>query len=351
MNDWLATLARHADHDIVRVVVVATRGSAPRAAGACMLVDAEGQIGTIGGGHLEFHAAQIARDMLTNRQDARLDRFTLGATLGQCCGGAVELWFERWGACDRDFVDAALRQRANGHWQLATRIGPTTDAVQRALQPLAAGSDAHASSAHRTASHFIEPLAAAGTPLYLFGAGHVGQALVRVLAGLPLAITWIDSRAELFPAMLMPASTASTVTTTTALPPVPLAGQFDTPLETRIADDPAAEVRLAPPATHYLIMTHSHDLDYAICRAALARGDAASVGLIGSATKAARFGHRLAAHGIDTAGLTCPIGSLPVGSKLPTAIAISVAAQLLERLEQPGRQAVLPTATTRRASA
>src|SRR5471030_1390542 len=98
MKDWLPVLHMRLPDEtaLVRVVVATVRGSAPREPGACMLVGMEHVDGTIGGGHLELKATQIARQMLERpAAPARLDRFALGATLGQCCGGAVNLWFER----------------------------------------------------------------------------------------------------------------------------------------------------------------------------------------------------------------------------------------------------------------
>lgn len=338
---WAELLARHfaspgrTEHDgLVRVVVVATRGSAPREAGACMLVGASAQFGTIGGGHLEYRALEIARELLARGAAARLDRFTLGATLGQCCGGAVELWFERWSAADLDLIDALrnrVRNRQGGWLETSLDTAQTPRRILHAEAPAVTGPEAR--TAQRLGNRFIEPLPSPGAPLWLFGAGHVGAALVRVLAGLPFAITWIDNRPGVFAAMLGPDS--ATESRTDKLANAGL--EQDASPALVHTDDPAAEVRSAPPGTHYLIMTHDHDLDYAICKAVLARLDAASIGLIGSATKAARFRHRLAAQGVAPerlARLNCPIGSVATTSKLPTAIAVSVAAQLLEMLER-----------------
>lgn len=275
MIDWLNTLVRRLDAEaaVVSVVVAATRGSAPREPGACMLVgatDTDGTCridGTIGGGNLEWQAIRIARDMLREpgAEARRVDRFSLGATLGQCCGGAVELRFERHAQADREALLRRLRE---------------------------------------------EPRPQA-TPLWLFGAGHVGNALVRVLGGLPFRVTWVDGREGVFP------------------PSMP-----DNVYILR-SDVPESEVPGAPAGAFYLVLTHSHDLDYEIVRAILRR-DFAWAGLIGSETKARRFRQRLAAQG--TAGdriarLVSPIGIAGIDSKLPGAIAVSVAAQLQQELE------------------
>jgi xanthine dehydrogenase accessory factor len=301
MTDWLETLSRMlvAEASAVRVVVAATRGSAPRERGACMLVSEATVDGTIGGGHLEFRAIEIARGMLGQSEPGatRLDRFALGATLGQCCGGAVELWFERYGSEDRDFVSQALRARAaDPEALLITRMEPLLRTIATQAP---AGAD------------LVERLQPALSPLWLFGAGHVGSALVSVLAALPLRVTWVDSREDAFPAMV-PAN-ASIV----------------------CSDAPDAEVAAAPPGAFYLVMTHSHDLDYEIVRAILGR-EFAWAGLIGSATKAKRFMQRLARQGVAPeriARLVCPIGIAGIESKLPGAIAVAVAAQLQQALE------------------
>jgi xanthine dehydrogenase accessory factor len=301
MTDWLESLSRIllADSSAVRVVVAATRGSAPRERGACMLVSAAKVEGTIGGGHLEFRAIEIARGMLGRREPGatRLDRFALGATLGQCCGGAVELWFERYGSEDRDFVSQALRAReADPEALLITRMEPLLRTIATQAP---AGAD------------LVERLQPALAPLWLFGAGHVGNALVPVLAALPFRVTWVDSREDAFPAAI-PANVSMLC-----------------------SDAPEAEVAAAPPAAFYLVMTHSHELDYAIVRAILGR-EFAWAGLIGSATKAKRFMQRLARQGVAPeriARLVCPIGIAGIESKLPGAIAVAVAAQLQQALE------------------
>jgi xanthine dehydrogenase accessory factor len=270
MTDWLASLAQRlaSEPAVVRVVVAATRGSAPREPGACMLVGATAVEGTIGGGNLEWQAIRIARDMLREpgAEALRVDRFSLGATLGQCCGGAVELRFERYGK-------------------------ENLSSVARML---------------------IEQPRPVATPLWLFGAGHVGNALVRVLGGLSFQVTWVDGREGVFPESL-PAN-----------------------VSVLRSDVPESEVPGAPAGAFYLVLTHSHDLDYEIVRAILRRDDFSWAGLIGSDTKARRFRQRLAAHGVPAASIArvvCPIGIDGIDSKLPGAIAVSVAAQLQQAAE------------------
>ena len=157
----------------------------------------------------------------------------------------------------------------------------------------------------------LEPLAHPTTHLWLWGAGHVGRAIAEVMAPLPgIAITWIDIAEDRFPPTLP--------LNTTALP----------------APDPAEAVRLAPNNAHHLILTYSHALDLELCHRLLTQGFA-TCGLIGSATKWARFRSRLAALGHtpdQVARITCPIGDPALG-KHPQAIAVGVAAQFLRSPE------------------
>jgi xanthine dehydrogenase accessory factor len=152
MQDHEEVTQRLVGADAVLVTVHAGQGSVPREEGAWMAVFADAVVGTIGGGHLELQAIEEARRRLAGAGGEPIQRFALGPSLGQCCGGVVHLRYERVGAADA----AALRSRLRG----------------------------------------------ADTPLALFGGGHVGRALVAVLGPLPFAVRWIDSRDEIFPAQV-----------------------------------------------------------------------------------------------------------------------------------------------------
>ena len=144
--------------------------------------------------------------------------------------------------------------------------------------------------------------------MLLFGAGHTGRALAPLLAGLPFQVTWVDERPTEFPDEL-PAG-----------------------VRVRPVAEPQAEVDQAPPGALYLVMTHSHQRDLELCARVMSRGDFAYLGLIGSATKRARFEHRFRESGLDDAvidRLTCPIGIAGISGKEPAEIAVSVAVQLL----------------------
>jgi xanthine dehydrogenase accessory factor len=331
VNDWLRSLVRRLERDetVVRVVVSAVRGSVPREPGACMLVGAAQVDGTIGGGHLEWKALAIARGMLAAPplDSPRVDRFVLGATLGQCCGGAVELLFERVAPADRAFFRAALGRRAPGeHAVIATSWGSGAPVERELTIAEARGSDTE--RAWRVPGErqtLAERIDTGHAPLWLFGAGHVGHAIVRAIAELPFEVAWIDERADAFPAS-MPENAA-------AMP----------------REFPLDAVAEAPPGAFYLVLTHRHDLDFDLCRAILGRDDARWAGVIGSATKAASFRKRLARCGVPAeriARLVSPIGVQGIASKLPAAIAIAVAAQLLQ-VEARAAARSLPRAAAR----
>ncbi|WP_193141522.1 xanthine dehydrogenase accessory protein XdhC [Meridianimarinicoccus sp. MJW13] len=290
-------LARHPR--VARVVVAETAGSVPRETGAAMLVWPEGQSGTIGGGALEFDAVAEARKCLSAGTH-RVQRIPLGPARGQCCGGAVTLVIECFDTTRLAEVaeDAPFLRRIDG-----ADLAPLS--LRRACR--AARSEGKPVTTVLQDGWLLEPVTRPTRPVWIWGAGHVGRALVDVLAPLPnLALTWIDTAPDRFP---------------------------ETPPET-VAVLPAAQppllVHRAPRDARHLILTYSHALDLDLCHALLTHGFH-SAGLIGSATKWARFRRRLAALGHapdDVSRITCPIGDPRLG-KHPAAIAIGVAAALL----------------------
>jgi xanthine dehydrogenase accessory factor len=252
MSGWLTALGRLAESgdEAVLVTVIEVKGSTPRDAGAKMVVTRDTIHGTVGGGHLELKAIELARTMLRQRPLATapaVHRFPLGPSLGQCCGGEATL--------------------------------------------------------------LLEPIEPPAFHIALFGAGHVGKALVRLLADVPCRVTWIDTRDHIFPETIPGNITIN------------------------VSDEPESEIGALPAGSFVLVMTHSHPLDQRILAAALKRDDFRYVGLIGSATKRARFIRRLKTSGVseaELARLTCPIGIEGAGGKHPAEIAIAVAAQLLQ---------------------
>lgn len=307
---------------VAMVTIAATRGSSPREAGARLIVHPDGTFaGTVGGGTLEWKAIAMAQAALANPRAAKAETrgFALGPELGQCCGGNVELVLEVVEHARRDEI-AVLAEREAAGGAITTRGRLVSDrGVIREIvddEALPPGAAAYASGV------LIEGFGDERRPLYLLGAGHVGRALVLALAPLPFRVTWIDPRPDAFPAYV-PANVV-----------------------TLSADDPAAILTAAPDGAFVLAMTHSHPLDLAVVAAALADGRFPYVGVIGSATKRARFVRQLRDGGIPQsriAGLVCPIGAGPVRSKLPAVIAATTVVELLER-DEALHAAALPEA-------
>ena len=311
----------------VWVSVAAAHGSTPREAGAGMAVTGAGISGTIGGGHLELKAVELAREWLRlEKQGATRRHYPLGPALGQCCGGAVDLLFRPLGAAERPWLEALAQAEQSGG-ELALHTVLDAGAPHTALNParLAAEDVPHASAPPPRQSPSLNAIVTrhAFSPwhLWVFGAGHVGHALVQVFGVLPCRLTWVDGRDTVFPAAL-PGNVS-------VLP----------------SALPADEVVDIPAGADVLVLTYSHALDLEIAAQLLRRDDLGYLGLIGSDTKAQLFHRRLAARGLDAARLVCPIGlaadraSSARKDKHPGAIAVSVAADLLARRAQRGLHA------------
>lgn len=281
---------------VARVVVVSALGSTPREAGASFLVWAGGQSGTIGGGALELQAAVRAREALATGD--RFDKVSLGPDIGQCCGGAVTLLTEIW--------DAACVARVEGAVVRAMPGGPAEMPLKLANRLRAARNGTRALVFEQIQGWLIEPLTAPRQELWIWGAGHVGRAMVGVMRPLPgLQIVWTDTATDRFPG--------------------PVEG-----IEQRVAARLPDLVVEAPATARHLILTYSHALDLELCHRLLHHGFA-RCGLIGSETKWARFRGRLAALGhapVAIDRIDCPIGDPSLG-KHPQAIAIGVAARML----------------------
>ena len=294
-----------------------------------MIVTPDRIHGSIGGGNLEHEAIREARDMLQEADTAlqKQVHYGLGPALNQCCGGAVILlfevllknnydWLEKRPAdkpCDHRavLITAVDREQVSRIEYLPGESLPSgyPEQLQAAIiEAIATQSPMPALLNCGGEDFFVESTEQRALPLVVFGAGHVAKAVIETLKYLPFHITWIDSRSGMFPGTI-PANT-----------------------RVRNSADPAGEVASCPPGALYLVMTYSHELDEEICYRVLSRADAAWIGLIGSATKRARFVHRLAGRGLDSKildTLVCPIGLAGITGKRPATIAVSVAAQLL----------------------
>ena len=295
---------------VAMVTLAATRGSAPREAGARLIVHPDGGFtGTIGGGTLEWRAIAVAQAALANPRapKAEVHRYALGPELGQCCGGNVDLVVEVIAADRRAEVAILAEREAAG--RLVTQGTISADGIDRHV---IAEDDMMPGSAALAANVLTEAFGDDRRPLVLFGAGHVGRALVLALAPLPFAITWVDPRPDAFPAHV-PAN-----------------------VTLRHLAEPAAALAAMPTGSFVLVMSHSHQLDLALVHAALADSRFVHVGLIGSKTKRARFEKRLAEAGVAPARiaeLVCPIGIGGIHSKAPAVIAAATVAELLKRDE------------------
>ena len=325
MQAWLHDLQQLLAHGdaVVLVTVARIEGSAPREPGTKMIVTREDARYTIGGGHLEWKAIetarQVLRDGMRSSRMRRLERFALGPSLGQCCGGAVVLAFERLDVSDLGWVTSLGKRTAQG---LATvrsvSFGASPDAVMISdPEPGVSDPDCllwDGAGFDDSGALLTETIAPREFPVVLFGAGHVGAALVRVLATLPCRVTWVDERDASFPA-----------------------AQFVPDNVTIDANDaPDSAVDAAPPHTYFVVMTHNHTVDLVLAERILRRGDFAFFGMIGSHTKRKQFEHRLAARGIDPARIArmmCPIGVGGIVDKSPEIIAVAAAAQLLQAVE------------------
>ena len=278
---------------VVRVLIADHQGSTPREAGTSMLVWNGGQSGTIGGGALELQAVKFA----AKTDEPTALKIPLGPALGQCCGGSVTLVLEPF--------TAANLPAAGPHYSRPI-VGNTDKplALHRMLKSLRnSGTEPELIWLQ---GWLLEPLDTPLQPLWIYGAGHVGRALVDTLQGLPFDITWVDTAPDRFPESIPPHA-------------APL-----------VAKNPVDAVKHAPADAHHLVLTYSHTLDLDLCHAILSHPHK-SLGLIGSKTKRRRFTSKLTAlgHGsAQIAGIICPIGQRDLG-KVPKAIAIGVASELL----------------------
>ena len=258
--NWLAALAslNTESKSHVLLTVLDTRGSSPRDVGTKMVVSKDDIFDTIGGGALEYQCIETAREFLSKNQQSQATQhtqtFNLGKDLKQCCGGVVSVFFEVFPA--RNFI------------------------------------------------------------LNIFGAGHIGQALTKVLADIDCTVNLFDSRAEL------------------------LNQTYPKNVKTHHLTEPEIAIETCLANSYFLVMTHDHALDQQLCEAILARGDSVYCGVIGSRTKSIKFRQRLLKKGFsrdEFTQLTCPMGLRDLKTKKPMEIAISVIAELLilrDKLQQ-----------------
>ena len=299
LNRLQTLIARHGH--VARIVIADVQGSSPREVGAHIWVWQDGQSGTIGGGALEYQAVEQVRAALS-RPASWSAVHPLGPQLGQCCGGVVRLVYEIFDqhSCSVSRNGVVIRAIDVPTGQGALALSRIDQAARGwGQRPMPTWID----------GHMIEPEHHPKAPLWIWGAGHVGRALLHVMAPLPqYDITWLDVAADRFP------------------PHVPQ------DVNILYQDRVDQYLPYAPKDAQHLIVTYSHALDLALCDAILRHGFSFA-GLIGSKTKWARFRSRLASMGHSPdqiRRITCPIGRPEIG-KHPFEIAISVSSCLLER--------------------
>lgn len=231
----------------VLVTVLETQGSSPRETGSKMVVTADESFDTIGGGALEYKAINIARDLLGSHQLLQhTQSFNLGKDLKQCCGGVVNVFFEVFHASDFNIV--------------------------------------------------------------IFGAGHIGKSLVKILEDIDCQVSWFDSRIDQFPE------------------------KSSSHIEKIVLESPELAVESCIQNSYFLVMTHDHALDQQLCEAIISRRDSRYCGLIGSSSKSLKFKHRLLKKGFNTEELkqlSCPMGLSSIKVKNPMEIAVLITAKLL----------------------
>ncbi len=342
MDNTISDLRRllQNNHTVVIVTVASTRGSTPREPGAKMLISENEIAGTIGGGHLELKAMQIARNMLAVNHNTEFKTFSLGAGLGQCCGGMVSLFFEvvtkksawpqdawSFATVGQEFIRVIPIDASTGMPAMLVTMQNMIGCIEpgKAIKSLVAKARYMLEHGEETGiltikndgggdhQYLFDPVRDLDFKLFLFGAGHVGHALIKQLADQPCHVTWVDSRDD-----QLPEHTAENI--------LPVC-----------TDTPEAIIDEAPKGSYFLVMTHDHRLDEKLAELILRRDDYAYFGLIGSLTKRKKFEHRLLQRGINTAKLsrmTCPIGISGIRSKRPEAIALAVTAELLKQHEK-----------------
>lgn len=314
----------------VLVTIIEVSGSAPREVGARMGVTLDSTAGSIGGGNLEYHAIQRARELLSDsKSSSRFDEFFgLGVAMNQCCGGAVRLLYER---LNNAFFPQLKNINNVSNMVLASPVKASPESRSLLIRvghenyPAPAGLADELDALMRSdtvlcklvelehESWFLNRLDEYVLDIVLFGAGHVGKALVKALCDLPFHVHWVDERVELFP------------------------DNIPDNVSVHHVANPLDYLQSIDPDGVYLVMTHNHGLDYEICYRILQQRDFHWLGLIGSATKRLRFEKRLKDNGIHRFALNrlvCPIGVERIRGKSPAVIAASIAAQLLQVREQ-----------------
>ncbi len=352
---WLSSFKKAItlNNGCVLLTVIETKGSTPCSVGDKIIFsNKQLTFGSIGGGNLEFQALTLAKDLLNKDTNAtHLEKYPLGATLGQCCGGYVKVMFE-------SFVNSSTQLKKKNSWLetvsdliekqqdfvVATIIDNQTDKRNSGKKFVyTANSDKSPSSndlTNKISAGAYNLLSTNDSPtiaqyqnsseslievcyekmnntelqsVAIFGAGHISRALMPILTKLPIRIYWIDDRAEQFEQY-----------------------QGDTSQINIICDDFISGLADLPEETYCLVITYSHKMDFDICEKIISRNSFTYLGMIGSRIKGNKFRDRLLKKGYPKETVDkfiCPIGAKQKFLKSPTAIAVTIAMDLLNFLE------------------
>ncbi|MCP4077184.1 MAG: xanthine dehydrogenase accessory protein XdhC [Gammaproteobacteria bacterium] len=342
MIKWLQQLQAmlESTDKVVIVSVASVKGSTPREPGARMLVSENKVNNTIGGGHLEYKAIQLARNMLSQDVSSDMQRFSLGASLGQCCGGIVTVFFEvvsnksEWVKnasqlmlLQQNFIQVIpvknstqlprfIVSENSVHFDCSDAIDKDVKPLVKLARTMLANSEVTSVKRVGNNDYVFDPVSGPDFNIYLFGAGHVGEAVIKYLEDLPCRVNWVDTRDGQLPD-ITPANVIAINT-----------------------DIPQSVIDEAPAGSYFLVMTHDHSLDQDLAESILRRDDYCYFGLIGSLTKRKKFEHRLSQRGINVAQLSrmsCPVGINGIHSKQPAAIALAITAELVQCYEKMQR--------------
>lgn len=300
-DNWVsAALAGSGGQPVCLVVITEAKGSTPRETGAVMIVYDSHSEGSIGGGELEHQAMETARSHLPAAGfERRLRSYPLGPSLGQCCGGHVKLMFE-WYRPD-SLSELALPAAGTSGFSLHD----TTDQAVPSFSAL--------KPSDLPETTIALGLSATRRDVFIYGAGHVGRAVVELARHLKCQIYWVDVEHSRYPEAIPPEVTQL------------------------VARTPQTIAQHAPDGAIHIVMSYSHQLDYDIVSVLLTSGEFARCGLIGSATKASRFRSRLRDSGLTASQidrLVCPVGLTDVKGKAPFQVGLSVTAQLSNWLDE-----------------
>ncbi len=364
MNSWLKPIktALALNNGFVLITIIATKGSTPCSNGDKIVYTSnEAVFGSIGGGNLEFKALSFAKEMLNLKNNSnQLIKYPLGATLGQCCGGYVKVMFESFlrpnsSLKDKDsWIEKASKLlNSSEDFVLATSIDNDKNARLDKHKFLFTQKSFYSSSGDKKLSQFVEShasklLQASQSPtivefmddeglksdiclekvassellpVAIFGAGHISRALMPILINLPVKLFWIDDRQDQFDKYLGETSQIKI-----------------------ICDDLVASVSDLPDNIYCLVITYSHKIDFEICEKMIIQNNFSYLGMIGSSIKGKKFRDRFIQKSYSEEVVnkfTCPIGEKQKFLKSPTAIAVTIAMDLINFIENKKQIEVL----------